>query len=69
MFGKRPQLAVATKAEVGTSALDLDLTDQHASTIPNIDAVAASGVDVSKNITLDPIRHSCVGVGEDAAVR
>ena len=69
VFPKDEDLAVAAEAEVGDPALDLDLADEHPATAPDVDAVAAAGVDVAEDVALDPVGGARVRVGEDALVR
>ena len=69
VFGEEEHLAVAAEAEVGDAALDLDLADQHAAAVPDVDAVAAARVHVAVHVALDAVRDTRVRVGEDPPVR
>lgn len=68
MLRKTPHLAVAAKAKAGASALDQDFADQHPSAIPDIDAIAAGGIDITHHVALDTVRGTRIGVGEHAPV-
>lgn len=68
MLRKTPHLAVAAKAKAGASALDQDLTDQHPSAVPHVDAITAGGIDVTHHVALDAVRGPRIGVGEHAPV-
>ena len=68
VLGKCPNFAITTEAKIGTPAFDLDLANQHASAVPNIDTVAATRVDVPEDITFDAVGHSRIGVGEDSTI-
>ena len=58
MFGECPYLPVPTKAKIRTSTLDLNLADQHASIVPDIDTIAAGRVDIAKDIAFNAARRS-----------
>lgn len=68
LLPETPHLAVPAEAKVRAPALDLDLADQHAPAVPDVDAIAAGGVDVAEDVRLDAVRGAGVGVGEDAPV-
>lgn len=69
MLGKAPHLAVAAETEIGAAAVNLDLAHQHAAAVPDIDPVAAAGIDVAEDVAFDAVGRARVGVGEHAPVR
>lgn len=68
MLPKAPDLSVPAETEIGTAAFELDLADQHAARVPDIDTVTTSTVHVAEHVAFDPVRRSGVCVSEDAAV-
>jgi len=68
LLPKTPHLAIPSKAEIRTPALNQHFPNQHAAAVPDINAVAATAVHVAKDVALDAIGRAVVGVREDAAV-
>ena len=68
MLGKTPHLAITTKAEIRTAALDLDFANQHAAAIPDVDPVSTPGVYIPEHVAFDPVRGSRIRVGKHPPV-
>ena len=68
MLTHAPNLPVPAETEIVAAILDLDLADQHAASVPHIDAIPARGVQIAKDIALQTVGGARVGIAEDALV-
>ena len=68
MFPKTPHLAIPPEAEIRTATLNLYLSNQHPSRVPNVYAVSATAVYVAEHVTFDPIRRTCICISKHTTV-
>lgn len=64
LLPKAPHFSIPTETEVGDAALDQDLADQRAATIPDVDSISTAGIHIAIHVTLDAVRHAGISVCE-----